>query len=77
MPSSIATVINKIKLERRGTKAYCVGVKEQAKHYYRYGTKKDCEAKWDYFSVCFSTKLKSAEKADVNYVKFFKFDRSS
>ncbi|KAG0737296.1 hypothetical protein G6F57_001284 [Rhizopus arrhizus] len=43
----------------------CYRVKEQAKHYYRYGTKKDCEAKWDYFSVCFSTKLKSAEKADA------------
>lgn len=77
MLSLIVTVINKIKLERRKTKPYCVGVKEQAKHYYRYGTKKDCEAKWDYFSVCFSTKLKSAEKADVNYVKNFKSDRFS
>lgn len=43
-------------------------MKEQAKHYYRYGTKKNCEAKWDYFKLCFSTKLKSAERADVIFV---------
>ncbi|ORE04245.1 hypothetical protein BCV72DRAFT_18973 [Rhizopus microsporus var. microsporus] len=43
----------------------CYRVKEQAKHYYRYGTRKDCEAKWDFLSLCFSTKLKSAEQADA------------
>ncbi|KAI9245754.1 hypothetical protein BY458DRAFT_528531 [Sporodiniella umbellata] len=43
----------------------CYRIKEQARNYYRYGTKKNCEHKWDYFKLCFSTKLKSSENADA------------
>jgi hypothetical protein len=41
---------------------------EQALNYYRYGAKKDCSGKWDYFKLCLSTKTKSPLEAKVRAV---------
>ncbi|CAO3687930.1 unnamed protein product [Umbelopsis vinacea] len=41
----------------------CYTLGEQALNYYRYGAKKDCSGKWDYFKLCLSTKTKSPLEA--------------
>lgn len=40
---------------------------DQAINYYRYGEKKDCSGKWDYFKLCISTKTKSPLQAKVRW----------
>ncbi|SAM05546.1 hypothetical protein [Absidia glauca] len=43
----------------------CYSLRSQALNYYRYGSKKDCGAKYDDFKFCLSTKTKSASVADA------------
>ncbi|KAI9286616.1 hypothetical protein BC943DRAFT_275800 [Umbelopsis sp. AD052] len=45
----------------------CYTLGEQAINYYRYGEKKDCSGKWDYFKLCISTKTKSPLHAKVRW----------
>ncbi|CAO3621218.1 unnamed protein product [Cunninghamella blakesleeana] len=43
----------------------CYTLGSQAIHYYRYGSRKDCSAKWEDFKFCLTTKTKSSEVADA------------
>lgn len=55
-------------VERHLTCSLCIflALRSQALNYYRYGSKKDCGAKYDDFKFCLSTKTKSASVADVS-----------